>query len=120
MDQSGWIDSSGYTTDISVSASLGRRAAARLLDTAILAAPFLWLAISGGFHQGAAETYGLLALAPLMHLAYYLGYWLGRGQTPGEFLMAICMIHEAGSSIPFRMALECYLGAPVRYGVKRR
>lgn len=49
-------------------------------------------------------------LSVLVNIAYFVGFWLRRGQTPGKMLLNIKLIRTDGSNVTFVVALLRYLG----------
>ena len=49
-------------------------------------------------------------LSFLVNIAYFVGFWVWRGQTPGKMLLGIKLIKEDGSDVTIGVALLRYLG----------
>ena len=49
-------------------------------------------------------------LSFLVNIAYFVGFWVWRGQTPGKMLLGIKLIREDGSDVTIGVALLRYLG----------
>jgi uncharacterized RDD family membrane protein YckC len=73
----------------------------------------------------------LLAVAPLIVAVYQVAFWVGRGQTPGKWLLGIRVVPIEGGRLTFRRALlrlfgyllsalPCYLGFAWMLGPQRR
>ena len=56
-------------------------------------------------------------LSLLVNVAYFVGFWLWRGQTPGKMLLNIKIIRTNGSKITFGVAFLRYLGYIVSFSV---
>lgn len=46
----------------------------------------------------------------LFHIAYFVGFWIWRGQTPGKIITGIKVIRTDSSPVDWRYALIRYLG----------
>ncbi len=49
-------------------------------------------------------------LSLLVNIAYFVGFWLWRGQTPGKMLLGIKLIRMDASNVTLSVALLRYLG----------
>lgn len=49
-------------------------------------------------------------LSILVNIAYFVFFWVWRGQTPGKMLLGIKVIREDGSKVTVGVALLRYLG----------
>jgi len=56
-------------------------------------------------------------LSLLVNIAYFVGFWVWRGQTPGKMLLGIKLIKEDSSNITIGVALLRYLGYIVSIAV---
>ena len=56
-------------------------------------------------------------LSVLVNIAYFVGFWVWRGQTPGKMLLNIKVVRIDGSSLTFGVALLRYLGYVVSLSV---
>lgn len=46
----------------------------------------------------------------LMNIAYLVGFWVWRGQTPGKILLGVKIVRTDGSPLSVKRALLRYLG----------
>jgi uncharacterized RDD family membrane protein YckC len=99
-------------------AGFGIRLVAYLIDSAILfVVIFALAAASGGFFKTDPDT-GLTtvngsaeALAFLIGLAYVVGFWGARGQTPGMMALNLRIVRARdGTPIDFGVAIVRYIG----------
>lgn len=49
-------------------------------------------------------------LSLLVNIAYFVGFWLWRGQTPGKMLLGIKLIRMDASNVTLSVALLRYIG----------
>lgn len=111
-------------------AGFWRRLTAALIDIFALAfissvifmifAPYQWFGFSGFWGTGnvfeepvwRALPYlvGGNLLSLVVNIAYFVGFWLKRGQTPGKMLMNIKLVRVDASNLTFGVALLRYLG----------
>ena len=49
-------------------------------------------------------------LSVLVNIAYFVGFWLRRGQTPGKMLLGIKLIRTDASNVNLSVALLRYIG----------
>jgi uncharacterized RDD family membrane protein YckC len=49
-------------------------------------------------------------LSLLVNIAYFVGFWVWRGQTPGKMLLGIKLVRQDGSKVTIGVALLRYLG----------
>jgi len=56
-------------------------------------------------------------LSFLVNIAYFVGFWVWRGQTPGKMLLGIKLVQEDGSDVTIGVALLRYLGYIVSIAV---
>lgn len=111
-------------------AGFWRRLTAALIDLFALAvissviflifAPYQWFGFNGFWATGdvfkepvwRALPYlvGGNLLSLLVNIAYFVGFWLWRGQTPGKMLMNIKLVRMDASNITISVALLRYLG----------
>ena len=56
-------------------------------------------------------------LSVLVNIAYFVGFWVRRGQTPGKMLLGIKLIRIDASNITLSVALLRYLGYIVSIAV---
>jgi uncharacterized RDD family membrane protein YckC len=111
-------------------AGFWRRLVAALVDLFALAAissiiflvfaPYQWFGFDGFWGTGdvfeepvwRALPYlvGGNLLSLIVNIAYFVGFWLWRGQTPGKILMNIKLIKTDASNVSASVALLRYLG----------
>ncbi|UCE97460.1 MAG: RDD family protein [Dehalococcoidia bacterium] len=111
-------------------AGFWRRFVAVLIDLFALAAissvillifaPYQWFGFGGFWGTGdvfeepvwRALPYliGGNLLSLIVNIAYFVGFWLWRGQTPGKILMNIKLIRADASNVSVSVALLRYLG----------
>jgi uncharacterized RDD family membrane protein YckC len=111
-------------------AGFWRRLTATLIDLFALAvissvifmifAPYQWFGFSGFWSTGdvfeepvwRALPYlvGGNFLSLIVNIAYFVGFWVRKGQTPGKMLMNIKLVRMDASNLTFGIALLRYLG----------
>jgi uncharacterized RDD family membrane protein YckC len=111
-------------------AGFWRRLAAFLIDIFALAvicsvillafAPYRWFGFGGLW--GSSDVFSeplwralpyLIAgnvLSLLVNIAYFVAFWIWRGQTPGKMLLGIKLVRQDGSKVTIGVALLRYLG----------
>lgn len=52
----------------------------------------------------------LTSVAWLINIAYFVGFWTWRGQTPGKILLGVRVVGTDGSPLSIRRAFLRYLG----------
>jgi uncharacterized RDD family membrane protein YckC len=77
-------------------------------------------ALTGGFTEDTESAGAVMAVAGLqclvslvslaISLAYYIGFWAWRGQTPGKMAMGVKIVRTDGSPITVGTALLRYMG----------
>jgi uncharacterized RDD family membrane protein YckC len=79
-------------------AGFWRRLTAALIDLFALAVISSVIFMSGNF------------LSLIVNIAYFVGFWIRKGQTPGKMLMNIKLVRMDASNLTFGIALLRYLG----------
>jgi len=86
----------------------------------LIFAPYQWFGLSG--FLGSSDVFeepvwralpylvGGNVLSLLVNIAYFVGFWVWRGQTPGKMLMNIKLVRIDASKVTFGTALLRYLG----------
>ena len=54
--------------------------------------------------------FGILAFSVVLYLAYYLGFWLLAGQTPGKRIMGVRIVRTDGERLTFGNAVRRLVG----------
>lgn len=118
-------------------AGFWRRMAAFLIDFITLAvissiissifAPFQWFSFAGFWDAGNAFNEPIWRALPylvfgnfvslVVDIAYFVGFWIWRGQTPGKMLLSIKLIHTDASNVNIGAALLRCLGYVVSTAV---
>ncbi len=111
-------------------AGFWRRLVAALIDLFALAvissiillifAPYQWFGFDGFWGTGdvfAEPVWRALPylvggnlLSLLVNIAYFVGFWLWKGQTPGKMLLSIKLVRADASDVTISVALLRYLG----------
>jgi uncharacterized RDD family membrane protein YckC len=107
-------------------AGFWRRLGALLIDLIALAvlssilAPFQWFGFVGFWDAGNVFNDPVWLAVPylvfgnllsfLLNVAYFVGFWVWRGQTPGKMALGIKVIRRDGSDVKLEAALLRYLG----------
>jgi uncharacterized RDD family membrane protein YckC len=111
-------------------AGFWRRLAASLIDVFALAvvcsvviltiAPYHWFGFDGLWGSSdvldepvwRAVPYVIAGnlLSLLVNIAYFVLFWIWRGQTPGKMLLGIRLVRQDGSKVTIGIALLRYLG----------
>lgn len=111
-------------------AGFWRRLAASLIDVFALAAicsvviltiaPYHWFGFDGLWGRSdvldepvwRAIPYVIAGnlLSLLVNIAYFVAFWMWRGQTPGKMLLGIRLVRQDGSKVTIGVALLRYLG----------
>ena len=93
-------------------AGFWRRLVAALID--LFAVAVICSIISDVFNESVLDALPYLiggnVLSFLVNIAYFVGFWVWRGQTPGKMLLGIKLIREDGSDVTIGVALLRYLG----------
>ena len=74
-------------------------------------------ALNENFWNALPYLIGRNVLSLLVSIAYFAGFWVWRGQTPGKMLLGIKIIREDGSNVTFGVALLRCLGYLVSFAV---
>ncbi|MEO8501916.1 MAG: FHA domain-containing protein, partial [Vicinamibacteria bacterium] len=111
LDRAERADTSAIEGVASVDASAEKRLLASLVDFLATAALFALfslppLGIYLNFENGATIAAWLMALPVLTFPAYYVGFWVSRGATPGSELLGLSIVmKDASQSFGLRAAL---------------
>ena len=90
------------------------RLGAYLIDGILLNIIGFLVAFIAGIIFASAEDDAILVLEFIVGLvisiAYYIGFWTWRGQTPGKIALGIKIIRTDGSSLSLGMSILRYIG----------
>ena len=74
-------------------------------------------ALNENFWNALPYLIGRNVLSLLVSIAYFVGFWVWRGQTPGKMLLNIKIVKEDGSDVTIGVALLRCLGYIVSFAV---
>ena len=97
-------------------ASMRRRLGAFIIDALLLSAIslplWIWFVLSVRVTPPVSIEYYLLGLFIIWYffsLFYFIGYWIWRGQTPGQMLTRVKIVHKDGQKIKLINVILRYL-----------